>query len=129
MNAIQIHPRDNVAVALSPLKKDTVVLGVALMEDIPQGHKFALADIAPDAAMSIRTMSKPICRKKRLIPISRRRFLFLLRTSPPLRFPDTAVQTAFAGSVMRFGSFPLSAVSIPLHKSLRIWPHRKQETV
>ena len=51
MNAIQIHPRDNVAVALSPLKKDTVVLGVALMEDIPQGHKFALADIAPDAAI------------------------------------------------------------------------------
>lgn len=47
---IKIHPNDKVAVALKPLTKgsqlnvagDTVVL----TEDIPQGHKFALCDLA-----------------------------------------------------------------------------------
>ncbi len=43
---IRIHPDDNVAVALSPLSKDDTVelegLTLTLLEDIPQGHKFAL---------------------------------------------------------------------------------------
>ncbi len=47
---IKIHPADKVAVALSPLKKGTEIQldgqTVTLTEDIPQGHKFALTDIA-----------------------------------------------------------------------------------
>lgn len=47
---IKIHPADTVAVTLSPLKKGTEIRlddqTVTLTEDIPQGHKFALTDIA-----------------------------------------------------------------------------------
>ena len=43
---IRINPRDNVAVALQPLKAGEEALGVTLREDIPVGHKFALCDIA-----------------------------------------------------------------------------------
>ncbi|MDE6588932.1 MAG: altronate dehydratase family protein, partial [Oscillospiraceae bacterium] len=50
---IKIHPGDSVAVALSPLSAGTALQvdgqAVALLEDIPQGHKFALADI-PEGA-------------------------------------------------------------------------------
>ena len=47
---IRIHPQDSVAVALSPLKEGTLIrledgTEVTLIEDIPQGHKFALKDI------------------------------------------------------------------------------------
>ena len=42
---IQIHPKDNTAVALTSLKKDSVLnldgRMYTLLEDIPQGHKFA----------------------------------------------------------------------------------------
>ena len=47
---IKIHPRDNVAVALCPLLAGrTLTIGpqkIVLKEDIPQGHKFALCEIA-----------------------------------------------------------------------------------
>ena len=47
---IQIHPDDNVAVALHPVAKgETVEPGgvrVTAAEDIPQGHKMALRPIA-----------------------------------------------------------------------------------
>ncbi len=47
--AILIHSRDNVAVALTPLKSGEVidlgVIKVTLKEDIPQGHKFAIKSI------------------------------------------------------------------------------------
>ncbi len=43
---IKITDRDNVAVALEPLKAGEEYLGVTLVEDVPAGHKFALADIA-----------------------------------------------------------------------------------
>lgn len=53
MNCIRIHPSDNVAVALSPLKNGEQVsldrITVTLREDIPQGHKFALAGISKEA--------------------------------------------------------------------------------
>ena len=39
---IRIHPNDNVAVALSPIRAGTVFEGVAAAADIPQGHKMAL---------------------------------------------------------------------------------------
>jgi len=39
---IQIHPSDNVAVALHPISKGTVFSGITALEDIPQGHKMAL---------------------------------------------------------------------------------------
>ena len=46
---IKIHPSDLVAVALAPLAKGSAVQledqAVVLLEDIPQGHKFALAAI------------------------------------------------------------------------------------
>ena len=49
---IKIHSNDLVAVALCPLEKGTVcnVDGqeVTLIEDIAQGHKFALKDIKKD---------------------------------------------------------------------------------
>ncbi|MDO4523283.1 MAG: altronate dehydratase family protein [Eubacteriales bacterium] len=47
---IKIHPDDMVAVALKPLAAGSVLdvdgIEVTLIEDIPQGHKFALQDIA-----------------------------------------------------------------------------------
>lgn len=43
---IIINPADNVAVALTDLKKGEVHEGVTLKEDIVKGHKFALKDIA-----------------------------------------------------------------------------------
>ena len=43
---IKINPADNVAVALHPLQKGREALGVVLCEDIPQGHKFTLRDLA-----------------------------------------------------------------------------------
>ncbi len=52
---IKIHPGDSVAVALAPLSAGAVlqVAGqtVTLLEDIPQGHKFALADIPAGGAV------------------------------------------------------------------------------
>lgn len=46
---IKIHPSDKVAVALCPLAAGTVVSienrEITLLEDIPQGHKFALEDL------------------------------------------------------------------------------------
>ncbi len=50
MKAIQIYPTDNVAVALCPLKAgEEIVLengSVTLQQDIAQGHKFAVQEIA-----------------------------------------------------------------------------------
>lgn len=46
MEFIKLHPSDNVAVACKTLKKNTSVEDTVLIEDIPAGHKFALADIA-----------------------------------------------------------------------------------
>ena len=42
---LQIHPADNVAVALHDLSKGCEALGVILAEDIPAGHKFTLRDL------------------------------------------------------------------------------------
>lgn len=46
---IKIHPEDNVAVALKPLASGSAMdvdqAAVTLLEEIPQGHKFALTDI------------------------------------------------------------------------------------
>lgn len=46
---IHIHEKDNVAVALCPIKKGTEFEGVTAAEDIPQGHKMALKAIEKDA--------------------------------------------------------------------------------
>ena len=43
---IRIAPRDNVAVALSPVTCGDEILGVAAASDIPLGHKIALERIA-----------------------------------------------------------------------------------
>ncbi len=42
---IQIHPGDNVAVALHAISAGTVFQGVTANTDIPQGHKMALVDM------------------------------------------------------------------------------------
>ena len=46
---VKIHENDNVAVALRPLAKggalEVAGAKVSLLEDIPQGHKFALRPI------------------------------------------------------------------------------------
>lgn len=52
---LKIHKDDNVAVALTPLKKGSILIidnqEVTLKEDIPQGHKFALADIPENTSV------------------------------------------------------------------------------
>ena len=48
--AIKINPADNVVVALHPIAKGTAVpvndTTITAVEDIPQGHKMAIAPIA-----------------------------------------------------------------------------------
>ncbi len=46
LDFIKINPQDNVAVALHPIEKGTEFETVTCLEDIPQGHKVALKDIA-----------------------------------------------------------------------------------
>ena len=45
-DAIRIHKNDLVAVALNPLKRGQIVMGITLSADVPEGHKFALSDLA-----------------------------------------------------------------------------------
>ena len=45
MKSIQIHPQDNVLVALSPIEKGEALQGITALENVPQGHKMALRDI------------------------------------------------------------------------------------
>ncbi|RYU91446.1 altronate dehydratase [Mucilaginibacter terrigena] len=44
---LQIHPGDNITVALTNLPKGTVLGDVTLLDDIPAKHKFANKDFAP----------------------------------------------------------------------------------
>ena len=50
MKIIRINPADNVAVAISPLKKGETVnvegIEITLTEDVPAGHKVLLSDLA-----------------------------------------------------------------------------------
>lgn len=52
---LKIHPEDKVAVALKPLTKGSRLevdgTEITLLEDIPQGHKFALCSIAPGTSI------------------------------------------------------------------------------
>lgn len=54
--AVRIHPDDNVAVAVGPLHEGTEVAvdgaRVVLVEDVPAGHKLALAPLAPGDAVT-----------------------------------------------------------------------------
>ena len=67
---IQIHPSDLVAVALAPLPAGAVIRAgdrtVTLLEDIPQGHKFALVPIA--AGSPVIKYGAPIGTAKEDIP-------------------------------------------------------------
>ncbi|MEG2097534.1 MAG: altronate dehydratase family protein [Pseudoflavonifractor sp.] len=51
MKFIQIHPLDNVAVALEPIAKGTLLGEISATEDIPQGHKIALSPIPAGAPL------------------------------------------------------------------------------
>ena len=44
--AMQIHPKDTVAVALTDVSAGTEICGVKALENIPQGHKMALLPVA-----------------------------------------------------------------------------------
>ena len=57
-NALRIHEKDTVAVALKALAKGEKILGVTLLSDISAGHKFALAFIP--AGQSIIKYGQPI---------------------------------------------------------------------
>ena len=45
--SIRIHPLDNGAVALTDLHAGETVAGITLREDVPAGHKVALAPLHP----------------------------------------------------------------------------------
>ena len=66
-NFIQIHPKDNVAVALEDVKKgcDVIINGFSqrmeVLEDISFGHKIALGDIKK-GDMVITTVPNRPCR-------------------------------------------------------------------
>ena len=45
MKYIRINPEDNVAVALTDLRKGEAVEGVTLLSDVPRGHKIVLKDL------------------------------------------------------------------------------------
>ncbi len=48
--ALRLHDTDNVMIALHPIPKGTVLIGsVTAAEDIPAGHKVAVAAVAPGA--------------------------------------------------------------------------------
>ena len=54
INAIQVHPKDNVAVAIKALHAGEPIIGAAKAglkagQDIPKNHKIALAEIQPGA--------------------------------------------------------------------------------
>jgi altronate hydrolase len=49
--ALKINASDNVAVALTDLKKGEIVSDVNILEDIKSGHKFALEDIKQNEAV------------------------------------------------------------------------------
>ncbi len=55
MTFLRIHPDDNAAVALKPLRAGDVLTAdgtkTTLIEDIPQGHKFSLCDIPAGGAV------------------------------------------------------------------------------
>lgn len=62
--AIKINPKDNVVVALHPIAKGTAVpvdgASVTAVEDIPQGHKMAIAPIhAGEKRHQVRVPHRP----------------------------------------------------------------------
>jgi altronate hydrolase len=66
---LKIHDADTVAVALEPIAAGTEIaaLGVTTLDAIPQGHKFALRDVAPGEkvlkfGMTIGLATAPIAR-------------------------------------------------------------------
>jgi altronate hydrolase len=50
---LKLSAADNVAVAYAPLEKGGGIPGAALLQDIPQGHKFALSEI-PEGGKAIK---------------------------------------------------------------------------
>ena len=62
--AIKINPKDNVVVALHPIAKGTAVpvdgASVTAVEDIPQGHKMAIAPIHASCMVSAEKRNSPV---------------------------------------------------------------------
>ena len=125
---IRIHPADNVAVALCPIPAGTRLSlegrAVQVREDIPQGHKLALAQIA--AGENIIKYGYPIGHAASDIPPGAWVHTHNVRTNlsgeveytyapdvcPPCRPKHsrvTAGRTGAQASATNFGSFPPSA--------------------
>lgn len=60
--SLQLHPRDDVAVALRPIAPGEEVSGVVAIEEVEQGHKVALRDLK--AGDEVRKYGWPIGRMK-----------------------------------------------------------------
>lgn len=129
---LKIHPNDNVAVALSFLKKgmelNTGAESFILEEDIPQGHKLALRDIP--SGTSVVKYGSPIGTASSYIQKGSWVHTHNLKTDldgqltysykghiiePAPReerfFPDTGAAAERPVSATRSGSFPPLAVS------------------
>lgn len=65
--ALQLHPDDNVAVALRALAPGETAAGVTIADAIPAGHKIALAPIA--AGSAVRKYGWPIGRASAMVPV------------------------------------------------------------
>ncbi len=144
--AIKINPKDNVVVALHPIAKGTAVpvdnTTVTAVEDIPQGHKMAIAPIK--AGENVIKYGFPIGHATAdAVPGTWMHTHNVRPTCParsstattPTCTPDpgcsrrpswaTAARTAVPPSATRSGSSPPSAASTtapkPLCGTIRIW--------
>lgn len=104
MRAIRIHGNDNVAVALEPIPAGTVCnigdIQVCLTEQIPMGHKFAIAEI-PEGSAVIK-YGWPIGHAVCTIPCGAHVHTMNLRTNldHPIQLqPEAAVQQTAAPSM------------------------------
>ena len=144
MSVLRIHPRDNVAVALSPVaagERAVYAVGQAVtaLEEIPQGHKLALAPIA--AGEAVIKYGYPIGRAKTDIAPGAWVHTHNLGTGlsqgvtaaaevdasapaplPPARSGDTAAPTQAWACATRSGSCPQWAASTAWP---RLWPGRR----
>ena len=125
MNAIRIHPADTVGVALTPLSKGARVLGAVLLEDIPQGHKFALTPIPMGA--DVIKYGLPIGRASRDIPAGSHVHTHNLETKLTSsgqwpEHPDPQPEIAYISPAPVFQGFPRSDRRAGIRNEIWILP-------
>ena len=156
MNVFQIHPHDNVAVAVDAVAKGSVVTAggktFTVCQDIPAGHKVALQPIAkgedvikygfpigtaktdiPSVPGSIRRMSKVNSVIYFTIPMNRKKPIVLPgKVKKNTNFKAINGAMAVPASAMKSGSSRPSAVSTILPEPLKRRPRlikRRTSTV